>query len=118
MAIADRVTRDNSGEPLLVAAKALGMPSSVFQRIVMFLNPSIGRSVERVFELSKLYDEIQPAAAERMVAMWRESAARRRPSYVPVYWDDAQRAARTSATPARSGADRGRDQSSRIKSSR
>jgi hypothetical protein len=109
MAIADRVTRDNSGEPLLVAAKALGMPSSVFQRIVMFLNPSIGRSVERVFELSRLYDEIQPAAAERMVAIWRESAARQRPSHVPVYWDDAQRAARPSATPARSGADRGRD---------
>jgi hypothetical protein len=118
MAIADRVTRDNSGEPLLVAAKALGMPSSVFQRIVMFLNPSIGRSVERVFELSKLYDEIQPAAAERMVAIWRKSAALRRPSHVPVYWDDAQRTGRPSATPARFGADHGRDQSSRLKSSR
>jgi hypothetical protein len=118
MAIADRATRDNSGEPLLVAAKALGMPSSVFQRILMFLNPAIGRSVERVFELSRLYDEIQPAAAEHMVAIWRESAARRRPPHVPVYWDDAQRAARTSAMPAQRGAEPLRDQPSRIKSSR
>jgi hypothetical protein len=118
MAIADRVTRDNSGEPLLVAAKALGMPSSIFQRILMFLNPTIGRSVERVFELSRLYDEIQPVAAEHMVAIWRESAARRRPAHAPVYWDDAQRAARASATPTQYGAEPRRDQPSRIKSSR
>lgn len=118
MAIADRVTRDNSGEPLLVAAKALGMPSSVFQRILMFLNPAIGRSVERVFELSRLYDEIQPGAAERMVSIWRESAAWRRPSHAPVYWDDARRAARTPATPSRSGAERERGEPSRLTRSR
>ena len=46
IAIADSVTRDNSGEPLLVAAKALGMPASVFQRILMFINPAVGQSVD------------------------------------------------------------------------
>lgn len=98
--IAERVTRDNSGEPLMVAAKVLGMPAAVFQRVSMFLNPSVGQSVDRVFELSQLYEEIQPAAAERMVAIWREASAARRPSHAPVYWDDTQRGARAAATPA------------------
>ena len=101
IATADKVTRDNSGEPLLVAAKALGMPSSVFQRILMFINPAVGQSVTRVFELSRLYDEIAPATAERMVAIWREGAAVSRPAtHAPVYADDTQRGVRASATPA------------------
>jgi hypothetical protein len=101
IAIADKVTRDNSGEPLLVAAKALGMPSSVFQRILMFINPAVGQSVARVFELSQLYDELAPAAAERMVAIWREGAVTQRPAaHAPVYADDAQRSARVTTTAA------------------
>jgi Uncharacterised protein conserved in bacteria (DUF2336) len=108
-AIAERVTRDNSGEPLLVAAKALGMPVSVFQRILMFINPTIGLSVERVFELSRFYDEIELAAAERMVTIWREAATVRRPAQAPVYWDDPQRGALASATSAQHAAAPRRD---------
>ncbi len=99
-AIAERVTRDNSGEPLLVAAKALGMPASVFQRILMFINPTVGLSVERVFELSRFYDEVELAAAEHMVTIWRQAATARRPAHAPVYWDDPQRGTRASATSA------------------
>jgi Uncharacterised protein conserved in bacteria (DUF2336) len=116
--IAERVTRDNSGEPLMVAAKVLGMPAAVFQRVLMFLNPSVGQSVERVFELSRLYDEIQPAAAERMVAIWREASAARRPNHTPAYWDDKQRSARAAAAPtARTVAPRRAQPISRFKNS-
>ena len=38
-ALAERVTRDSSGEPIVIAAKALGMPAAVLQRILLFLNP-------------------------------------------------------------------------------
>jgi hypothetical protein len=118
--IAERVTRDNSGEPLVVAAKALGMPAVVLQRVMLFLNPAIGQSVERVFELADLYDDIRPAAAERMVAIWQQAAATRRPAqesaHAPVHWDDEQRGARAAATPSRHGvAPRRDEQSSRFK---
>jgi hypothetical protein len=100
--IAERVVRDASGEPLVVAAKALGMPAAVLQRVLLFLNPAIGQSAARVFELSSLYEEIQPTAAERMVAIWREASAVRNPAaaHAPVLWDDEQRGARAAATPA------------------
>jgi len=103
-AIAERVTRDDSGEPLLIAAKVLGMPAAVFQRVLMFLNPTVGQSVERVFELSQLYVDIEPAAAERMAAIWRETSAKRTPVHATVYYDDTQRSARAAATPARHSA--------------
>ena len=44
--LAERVARDHSGEPIVVAAKALGMTAAVLQRILLFLNPVIGQSVE------------------------------------------------------------------------
>lgn len=109
-ALAERVARDASGEPILVAAKALDMPAAVFQRVLLFLNPTVGQSVERVYELARLYDEMQPAAAERMLEIWRQSggpaqevaqAAARDAAYEPVYWDDERSSARAAATPAR-----------------
>ncbi len=49
--LATRITRDPFGEPLVVAGKALGMSADMVQRILLCLNPVIGQSVERVFEL-------------------------------------------------------------------
>ena len=49
--LATRITRDPFGEPLVVAGKALGMSADMLQRILLCLNPVIGQSVERVFEL-------------------------------------------------------------------
>ena len=116
--IAERVTRDDSGEPLMVAAKALGMPAPVFQRVLMFLNPAIGQSVRRVFDLSQLYDDIQPTAAERMVAIWKEASVARRTSHAPIYWDDSKGGARAAATPARHAGGQHREQpASRFKNS-
>ena len=55
-ALAERITRDDAGEPIVVAAKALRLTAAVLQRILLFLNPVIGQSVARVFELAHLYD--------------------------------------------------------------
>ena len=46
--LAERIAHDPSGEPIVVAARALGMTAAVLHRILLFLNPAIGQSVERV----------------------------------------------------------------------
>lgn len=84
--VAEAIVNDGSGEPLLVAAKALAIPIDVLQRILLFVNPSIGRSIRRVYALSALYGEISPAAALRLVASWHAAGrvattARRGPSH-------------------------------------
>ena len=104
-ASAQRIVNDTSGEPMAVAAKALAMPIEVFQRIVLFINPAIGRSIERVYSLSALYEELPAAAALRLVAVWRRRAdAASAPAAVrrhqPVLWDDERRSAREAASPA------------------
>ncbi len=99
--LADRIVNDSSGEPVVVAAKALGMKAAVLQRILLVLNPVIGQSVERVFNLALLYDEISRAAAARMITLWRTNAAQQRPRHAPLYWDDERTRARTATTPAR-----------------
>ena len=109
-ALAERVTRDYSGEPVVVAAKALGMKADVLQRILLFLNPAVGQSVERVFELARLFDEISPAAAERMLAIWRLSSVRRPASQAPVFWNDERRDARSLTSTGRHPLERGREQ--------
>ena len=40
--VAAQVVNDPGGEPLACAARALDMPSAVFQRVLMFLNPEFG----------------------------------------------------------------------------
>jgi hypothetical protein len=105
--LAARIVEDSSGEPVVVAAKALGMKAAVLQRILLVLNPIIGQSVERVFNLALLYDEISVAAATRMVALWRTNARPPRPRHAPLYWDDERTRARATATPARHHTARG-----------
>jgi hypothetical protein len=116
--LAVRVTRDQSGEPIVVAARALGMTAAVLQRVLLFLNPAVGESIERVYELARLYDDLTPAAAERMLTIWRQPQARSQPVHAPLQWDDERRDARSLATPAKNRAVRGRDeQPSRFKTS-
>jgi uncharacterized protein (DUF2336 family) len=100
-ALAERIVCDPSGEPIVVAAKALGMRAAVFHRILLFLNPVIGQSVQRVYDLARLFDEITSASAERMLAIWRQSAARPKRRHEPVLWDDDRASARSQSTPAR-----------------
>jgi hypothetical protein len=108
-ALADRIVRDYSGEPIVVAAKVLGMKAAVLQRILLFLNPVVGQSVERVFDLARLFDELSPAAADRMVAIWRQSGGRAQAAYEPALWDDERRDARALSSPARRHGEPGRD---------
>jgi hypothetical protein len=85
-----RLARDESGEPVVVAAKALGVPAAVMQRILLFLNPAIGESVTRVFDLASLFEEISREAAEAMVSIWREARAMpaRAAAHLPLHYDD------------------------------
>jgi uncharacterized protein (DUF2336 family) len=96
--LASRIARDNFGEPMVVAAKALGMNAEMLQRILLCLNPIIGQSVARVFELSRLFDELNPAAVHRMLTIWRATVVRRRAIHETVYWNDERRSARPAAT--------------------
>lgn len=85
--IARRTAEDRAGEPLLVAAKALDMSSEVLIRILLFLNPAIGESVQRVFGLAQLYLELAPGAALQIVASLRDSAPART-VHQPALWND------------------------------
>jgi hypothetical protein len=66
-----RIVEDELGEPIVAAAKAMGLPADVLQRIVLFMNPRVGQSVDRVYELSALYRDISVEAAQRLVAIMR-----------------------------------------------
>ncbi len=98
-ALAQRVVSDVSGEAIVVAAKALGMPSPTFQRVLLFLNPAIGQSVQRVYELSSLYDELNVQSAQTMVDIWKGAVAPRQATHQSAYYNDERPTARAAATP-------------------
>ena len=89
-----RVIDDDSGEPILVLAMALGMPADALQRILLCLNPVISQSVLRVYELSTSYEEIEPQSALRLIAIWRaaetpaQHPAAQPAAHRPQYWPD------------------------------
>lgn len=118
--IATRLARDHSGEPIVIAAKALGMKAAMLQRILLFLNPVVGQSVERVYDLALLFDELTFGGAARMLDIWRESSsARPRKPHAPLHWDDEPRNARALTTHARYRTARPRDEPApRVKSGR
>jgi hypothetical protein len=94
-----RIARDELGEPVVVAGKTLGMPRDVLYRILMFVNPAVGHSVERVHALAALYDEITKPAADGMLAIWQALQQSERPSskHRPLGWDEVRRHARPGA---------------------
>jgi len=99
--VAAAVVGDPGGEPLACAARALDMPSAVFQRVLLFLKPDIGSSVHTVYRLSRLYDRLSERSALIMLAAWRGSTlavarAKFRPS---LYDDERNRARSTTAQP-------------------
>jgi hypothetical protein len=87
---ARRIVTDRGGEPFVVCAKALAMPTDVFQRILMSLNPVIGQSVEMVFELSDLFLNLPPSSAMHLVAVWRaaDRIEAKSPPHRRTHWDD------------------------------
>lgn len=96
---AQAIVDDTGGEPLACAAKALDMPSEVFQRILMFLKPELGASVMSVFRLARLYDSLSERASLIMLAIWRGSTtAQIRAKHRPALYDDERRRARAATT--------------------
>jgi hypothetical protein len=106
--LAERISRDPGGEPIVIAARALGMSSAVLHRILLLLNPAIGQSIERVYDLARLFDDLTFTASEHMLAIWRQASGRTRPVHEPLHWDDERRDSRSLSTPARYRSDRGR----------
>jgi hypothetical protein len=100
--IAAQVVTDPGGEPLACAARALDMPSAVFQRVLMFLDPEFGSSVHNVYRLSRLYDRLSERSALIMLAAWRGSTmAVTRAKYRPSLYDDERHRARSSPAQTR-----------------
>jgi len=100
---ARRIARDDHGEPMVVAVKALGIPRDVVYRLLMFVNPAVGHSVERVHALATLYDEMTAQAAEGMVAIWQalRGEARATAKHQPLLWNDERSRVRPATAPAR-----------------
>ena len=86
---------DPGGEPLACAARALDMPADAFQRVLLFLNPEFGASVQNVYRLSRLYDRLSERSALVMLAAWRGSTmAVTRAKYRASLYDDERNRAR------------------------
>src|SRR6266487_2532233 len=100
--VAAQVVNDPGGEPLACAAKALDMPSAVFQRVLLFLNPEFGSSVHYVYRLSRLYDRLTERSALVMLAAWRGSTmAVTRAKYRASLYDDERNRARAATAQTR-----------------
>jgi hypothetical protein len=103
--VATQVVNDPGGEPLACAVRALDMPSPVFQRVLLFLNPEFGSSVHYVYRLSRLYDRLSERSALIMLAAWRGSTlAATRAKYRPVLYDDERNRARAAPAQTRPAA--------------
>ena len=100
--IATQIVEDPGGEALAVAARALDMPSYVFQRILLFFKKDIGKSVTAVYRLSRLYDGLNEHSALVMLAAWRGSAlATSRARQQSSLYDGERQRARASSSPQR-----------------
>lgn len=75
-ALARRIVCDPWGEPIVAAAKALDITTETVERVLLFLKPTIGRSVRLVYELVTLFDEIEIEAALTLVELWRAAEPR------------------------------------------
>ena len=100
--VADQIVNEPGGEPLACALKALGMPGESYQRVLLFLNPSLGASVMGVYRLARLYEVIELRTALIMLAAWRGSAlAATRAKYRPALYDDERQRARSAPAQSR-----------------
>jgi hypothetical protein len=93
------IITDATGEPFVVAARALAMPADVFQRILMFLNPEIGQSVQQVYDLADLFVDLPQDSALHLVTIWREAdrAEARASLHRAMHWPDGGNVRRDAA---------------------
>ena len=71
---ARRIVNDDLGEPIVVVARAMNIPGDVLQRMLLFMNPCLGQSVDRIYGLAELFREVTCNAARRLMAIWRAAA--------------------------------------------
>jgi hypothetical protein len=93
---ARQIVYDETGEPVVIVAKALAAATDSLVRILLFLNPRVGQSVERVFSLVDLYEQLSSHAAHHIVASWQNVNAHEKPKadYRPLHWNDERPGAR------------------------
>jgi hypothetical protein len=74
----------------------VNLPVDALQRMLLFMNPWAGESIDRIYELSALYGEISVEAARRLVALWRDAAELEHgpAAHEPVTWRMAAESAR------------------------
>ena len=103
--VAAQVVNDPGGEPLACAVRALDMPSEVYQRVLLFLKPEFGCSVQHVYRLARLFDRLSERSALIMLAAWRGSTmAITRAKYRSGLYDDERNRARSAPAQARPAA--------------
>ncbi len=96
------VVADAGREPLACALKALGMHADVFQRVLLFLDPAFGQSVQNVYRLARFYDVLSERASLIMLAVWRgASMASTRARYKSSLYDDDRGRVRATSPQAR-----------------
>lgn len=71
--LAERILNDPSGEPLVIAARAVGMALAVLQRVLVLASPA-PHPVARVWDLSELYHAVDVGTARELLAAWRAAA--------------------------------------------
>lgn len=96
---ATRIVADRSGETLACAMRALDMPEDVFQRVLLFLYPARGTSIERVYRLSRFYSVLGADAAHSMITAWRgaKNAAPPRSKHQSTLYDDERHRSRAAS---------------------
>ena len=100
--VAAQVVDDAGGEPLACAMRALDVSGAAFQRILMFLNPEAGASVNYVYRLSRLYDRLSERSALVILAAWRGSTmAVARAKFRSSLYDDERQRVRAAAAQTR-----------------
>jgi hypothetical protein len=82
--LCERIINDSCGEPIVVAAVAMHMPIAVLQRILLLVNPAVGHSVERVFDLTNLAYDLERGVAVGLLSSWRDQARRDEASSPPA----------------------------------
>jgi hypothetical protein len=82
---AERIANDESGEPIVIAAKALNVARDQLYRILLFVKTPVGHSVERVHALAALYDQISLQAAQDLVAIWQALEAEKKEHTAGAY---------------------------------
>lgn len=68
--LAARIIADDGGEPFAITCRALGIPAERFGELVLLYNPTVGRSVNRVFALGKAYGQIPADLAQGLLESW------------------------------------------------